>query len=81
MVLAVVKPEEHRIAPRLYSEPVGASDRSRLRVTSDIDHEAANVEPDLDDLAPEQAPSDGPVGSSLPQPPFTSGTFGARPEG
>lgn len=81
VVLAVVKPEEHRIAPRLYSEPVGAADPSRLHVTSDIEHEAANVEPGPEDMAPEQAPADGPTGSSLPQSPFTSGTFGARPEG
>ena len=78
-MLAVVKPEEHRIAPRLYSEPAGAADPSRLHVTSDIEHEAANVEPGAEDLAPEQAPADGPTGSSLPQSPFTSGTFG-RPE-
>ncbi|HEY7802636.1 MAG TPA: hypothetical protein VIE40_08170 [Dehalococcoidia bacterium] len=77
VVLAAVKPQERRADIMTRAQPAGAADPSTLRVTSDVTHEAANIEPDPDDLAPEVSPSDGPTGSSLPQQPFVSGTFGS----
>ncbi|MBF6599296.1 MAG: hypothetical protein IVW36_02160 [Dehalococcoidia bacterium] len=76
VVLAAVKPQVRPSATMGRVRPAGAADPSTLHVTSDIAHEAANVEPAPDDLAPELPPSEGPTGSSLPQRPFVSGTSG-----
>lgn len=77
VVLAAVKPQERRSAIMSRVQPAGATDPSTLHVTSDVAHEAANTEPDAQELTPDAPPSDGPTGSSLPQQPFVSGTFGS----
>ncbi len=76
VVLAALKPEERHTPSARRVEPVGAADPTTLRATSDVVHEAANVEPETGEPAPDTVPSDGPVASTLRHLPFTSGTIG-----
>lgn len=64
-------------SPLRAEEPAGAADATDLRVTSDVAHEAANVEPDL---LPERQPNAAPVDTGAPyvaRPPIDRGNGAA----
>ena len=73
VVLSAVKPAARDRRPDIWAEPAAATDATSLHATSDVAHEAAIVD---DDGAAVTPASDAPTMSSLPHPPFTSGTRG-----